>query len=464
VAWFNALFPRALFTTLAVETNRYARAKDHLERIHQTETTVAEMLGFTGCLLLMGIVRMTALADYFRPASTRLPAVDDIFAFNRFRWLVPHFHLVDNDALPACPAVERKVWPVLSALRQSFRNSLVPGSHLTIDEFIVPFKGRDVAVQFYPNKPIRFGYKHWQEVMDSGSLYFVALDVFGGKGVAADAELADDADDGSTDTDRLVHRLLDMVRPTGDSTRVFVTDNFFVSVGLLDCLRQKGILAYGTVRRNRLFIDKQTWKSKAEALEYGQSAFAQRDPGLVLALWKEKKLVCTLSTCHPAGQTTTLQRFDRATAERQSVQAPQVVKDYNQQMGFVDRVNAAINIRTLLLRSKRNWFKLWQRLLLMACWNAFHLFRLEQPQSTMEWKEFLVDLAHDLISDGSAAQAEASAAASHAMSFGHDRRHCTSCGQRTTWKCQRCGATCTDEPMVHSPRSVARKRARSSSP
>ena len=463
IDFFDAVFPLSLVDLMATETNRYATQKGHIDTGYRRPTDRSELYRFLGVLLYMGIVRCTAVADYFPPSSTNLPVVSNVFGFNRFRWLEQHLHLVDNEAPPQCPAVVQRVWPMVQTLRQSFETILRPGSLVTIDESIVAYKGRHAAVQFFPQKPIRFGIKFWT-VVDCRTLWITTFDVFGGKGAAVEDDEDEPADSDGTDTDQLVLRLVDRVPKLGHhGRRVYIVDNFFTSIKLFIRLKDLGAGAMGTVRPRRLFIADKDFKAKTKALQYGQSAFARRDPGLVLSLWREKKVVSMLSTEHVAGQVVHVKRLDKTTMQGRDVEAPAAVRDYNASMGAVDRVNSAINTRTPIIRFKRNWLKIFLRLHLMACWNAHCLYRLALGTSELAWRGFLSQLADELIARGSPPSSSSSDDQSHRMQFGAPEHACIACGRRTTMVCSSCGATCKAEPIVYDPGSLPGKRPRSSS-
>ena len=54
-----------------------------------------------------------------------------------------------------------KVEPLTSHIRNINKRVYTPGSHMTIDEAMLAFRGRTVHITKLKNKPIKEGYKNW---------------------------------------------------------------------------------------------------------------------------------------------------------------------------------------------------------------------------------------------------------------------------------------------------------------
>ena len=55
----------------------------------------------------------------------------------------------------------QKVDPVISALKQNFQAAYYPNREVSIDEAMIPFKGRSSMKQYVPLKPVKCGFKVW---------------------------------------------------------------------------------------------------------------------------------------------------------------------------------------------------------------------------------------------------------------------------------------------------------------
>ena len=51
--------------------------------------------------------------------------------------------------------------PVISSLKESFKAVYYPNSQLSVDEAMIPFKGRSSMKQYLPLKPVKRGFKVW---------------------------------------------------------------------------------------------------------------------------------------------------------------------------------------------------------------------------------------------------------------------------------------------------------------
>ncbi|KAF2175927.1 hypothetical protein K469DRAFT_529021, partial [Zopfia rhizophila CBS 207.26] len=130
-----------------------------------------------------------------------------------------------------------------------------PGRHLAIDESIIPFTGRAREIVEIPNKPDPIGFKAWQLCDNAYPLDWL----FHARGTNYNAgEGPQDLDprwrleEGWSPTHGLVlellHRQVDGQRLYPPNKHYVWFDNLFITVRLLEQLREWGIAAAGTVR------------------------------------------------------------------------------------------------------------------------------------------------------------------------------------------------------------------------
>ena len=114
--------------------------------------------------------------------------------------------------------------------------------------------------------------------------------------------------------------------------RKVIFDVFFSSDPLLKELKRKNVLDYGTIRPNRkdlpVIVDK-------KSLERGDFDFKCNSDELSLYKGKDSQSVHLISNYHKT-KTATVQRKQKDGA-KVTITCPQVVKDYNQNMGGVDK-------------------------------------------------------------------------------------------------------------------------------
>ena len=229
--------------TIVMETNRYAQSclKDKYDTWECV--TIEELYAYFGFLVLMGMVNLPSIKDYwrndivfnYRPLSSRISRT-------RFMDIHRFLHFVDNDSLPAYgdPSYSKiqKVKPVLTYISTKLYEAFVPGRDLSVDEAMVKYKGRSSIKQYMPAKPVKRGFKIWM-LADAATGYVLKFSVYEGKtnntvekGLGANVVL--------NMTENLHHRY----------HHVFF-DNFFMWIDLMLNLMRLGTYACGTMRQDR---------------------------------------------------------------------------------------------------------------------------------------------------------------------------------------------------------------------
>ena len=183
--------------------------------------TEDEILAFLGLCILMGINKLPALRDYWKKDPTyHYSPVASRISRDRYTDILRYLHFVDNSTLPP-------------------RTS--PGVYQSIDEAMIPFKGRSCLKQYMPLKPTKRGIKVWVR-SDSATGYVCEFEVYTGRqGSTVEAGLGGN----------VVRRLS---REMVGSNCQLIMDNFFTSVPLLSSLLSDNIFACGTFRRHRKYF------------------------------------------------------------------------------------------------------------------------------------------------------------------------------------------------------------------
>ena len=206
------------------------------------ELTVPELRAYFGFCILMGIVKLPSLDDYWKkdlrlhydPVASRITR-------DRFRDIRRYLHLVDNDTLPppGTPGSDRlaKVRPLFEAVNSKCQTLYQPHRDVAVDEAMLKFQGRSSLKQYLPLKPVKRGIKVWV-LADSTNGYFWNMQVYTGKEKSSERGLGT----------RVVK---DLTEPLRQKYHHVYFDNFFSSVGLLEDLEEVGLYACGTARTDR---------------------------------------------------------------------------------------------------------------------------------------------------------------------------------------------------------------------
>ncbi|XP_029929045.1 piggyBac transposable element-derived protein 4-like [Myripristis murdjan] len=261
-----------------------------------------------------------------------------------------------------------------------------PGPHVTVDEQLVPFRGRCSFRQYMPSKPARYGLKIWV-ACDARSSYACAMSLYAGRS-GEDLTGPGRCSLG----ERVVAELTEGMRG-----RTVTCDNFFTSLPLaLRLLRERDLRLVGTVRRNRPELPARPLelrlrtaflaaRRRGEApparrgrgrpptkggMEPFASAFAfTREATLVCYAAKKDRSVLVLTTAHGPP------RVDEGARQRK----PLAVLAYNENKGGVDNLDklvAAYSCR----RATRRWpVALFHNVLDVSAYNALVLWREMRP-------------------------------------------------------------------------------------
>ena len=134
-----------------------------------------------------------------------------------------------------------KVRPLVTKLKLFSSGHMNLQGELSIDESMIPFKGRSSLKQYMLMKPIKRGYKIWC-LADSLIGFIVKFDMYTGKYSPGDRS------DELTLSQHVVTKLTSVV---SQSQRIVAFDNFFTILNLMNMLHDDGLYAVGTVRSNR---------------------------------------------------------------------------------------------------------------------------------------------------------------------------------------------------------------------
>ena len=149
-----------------------------------------------------------------------------------------HFHDSSLEVARGDPGYDRlfKVRPVLTYVRSKCETNFSPTKNISVDEGMVPFRGRLSFRQYMPAKPTKYSIKVWMAA-DSSNGYVLNFDVYLGKEAG----------------NRRIHGLgydvvTKMITPYMNKNHHVYFDNFFSSVRLLEHLRVQKTFACATIQ------------------------------------------------------------------------------------------------------------------------------------------------------------------------------------------------------------------------
>ena len=189
---FQLIFDRVLIDHIVEETNRYAKTVMGESRYEKWEKIKADdIYAYFWIMIMMGLVELPSLHDYWqRDPLFNCPAIAERMTRDRFLEKHKYLHFVDNSSLipPGHPGYDHlcKVQGVLEMIEERFAALYNPNRESSIDEAMVPYKGRSSLKQYMPKKPVRRGLKVWMRA-DSINGYVSQFQVYIGRETSAES-------------------------------------------------------------------------------------------------------------------------------------------------------------------------------------------------------------------------------------------------------------------------------------
>ena len=385
---FSLFFDDDLISLIVRETNRFAeqalQGKDEV-----WSTNAEEIRAYLGFLILMGINELPLIRDYWSTSEyLRYAPIADRISRNHFEKITRYLHFVDNTSLLSRGEEGysrlQKVQPVITAMKANFQAAYHPHTQVSIDEAMIPFKGRSTMKQYLPLKPVKRGFKVWV-MADSLNGYFCDFDIYVGATGEREGVLGESV-------------VMKLSEALGGQHHQVYFDNYFTSIPLMLKLLDRDTYACGTIRTNRKQYPKEM-SEEAKRLRRGEFLFRQSG-NIVAVAWKDNKVVNVVSTLASADDTTTVQRTQKD-GSRLCVPCPLSVALYNEFMGGVDHGDQLRGSYHIRLKCRKNYKYIFGFLFDAAITNAYILHsrfdvRSDKP---MDHKSFRLRLAEQLIGD-----------------------------------------------------------------
>lgn len=284
-----------------------------------------ELRAYIGLLLFAGVYRSYGefIGELWDDVTGR-----NIFrttmSMNRFKKITQMIRFDDKTS-----RAERRVRDKLAPIRTVFdkwSNNLKvmynPGENVTVDEQLVPFRGRCPFTQYIPSKPAKYGIKIWT-ACDSASFYAWNMQIYTGR----DRNCKPEVNQGQ----RVVLELT-----TGLSGQNITCDNFFTTYQLGVELKKRNMTLLGTVRKNKKFIPPYIMDMKREPVASSRFVFDHSlGATMVSYVPKKNRLVLLFSTMHSDNKVSS-----------EDHKKPEIILDYNKTKGAVDTLDQMVGTYT----------------------------------------------------------------------------------------------------------------------
>lgn len=296
----------------------------------------------------------------------------------RFQAITSFLRFDDLNSREARKATDKlaPIREIFDLFIENFKKSYNPGSHVTVDEQLVSFRGRCSFRVYMKSKPDKYGLKIWAAA-DSENAYTLNMQPYLGK------------TNNISEKNQGERVVLDLVGSIGSGYGI-TTDNFFTSLPLADNLLEKGMTLCGTLRKNKPYIPQELLPKPYKPAFSSMFAFKERHT-MVSYVPSKSKAVLLLSTEH----------HDDAVSGEGTNFKPDIILHYNKTKGAVDTTDKMVKEYSARRITNRWPMVMFGQLLDVAGINSFILWGLKFPKERSSSKDcrrkFLLALGESLI-------------------------------------------------------------------
>lgn len=409
-AWSPLLLFQLFFSKSVVQTiidNTNANAAKRIEagkKFVWKALTVNDFYIFMAIIIFSGLVHVHHRADYWKrqwPYNFSFP--HEKMSRNRFETILWSLHLSnpkddeENDRKKNTADYDRlfKIKPLYTDIVTACKAVFHPYQNISIDERMVASKARNSMKQYMKEKPTKWGYKLFV-LADSSKGYTWNFSVYMGKSEKSEAGTIHGLSYTSV-IDLLPFSVL------GGGYTLYV-DNFYTSPALFRDLYKRDIGCCGTIRKNHVDFPRTGTNDFPKKPERGDIRWIRKD-SLLFVKWIDTREVTLCSTVHKAFSGKTVQRRVKEAGvwTAKAVPVPDVVMEYNKNMGGVDLSDALIGYYSVHHKTMK-WYKtFFYHFVDIAVVNSFilhkELFRIRSDPSAKAYtqKTFREALAAEML-------------------------------------------------------------------
>ncbi|XP_029917511.1 piggyBac transposable element-derived protein 4-like [Myripristis murdjan] len=356
---FLLLFTARMEQIVLVHTNREGSRSHGSEGAGWTDMDVVELRAYVGLLLLTGVFRSWGEAAVsLWDAECGRPVFPATMPLERFYTCSKALRFDDRATRPARHASDelaavRELWDEWSSRLPLLYD---PGREVTVDEQLVPFRGRCPFRQYMPSKPTRYGVKIWA-ACDARSSYAWNMQVYTGKAASGEHEKKNQG----------LRVVLDVTRGLGGGRNV-TCNNFFTSYELAERLLARDLTVVGMLHKNRPELPAWPVHHRHEAFS-SEFAFT---PSVTLVSYvpKRNQSMLLLSTAHG----------DAAVAVDRPDRKPEILLHYNRNKDGVDNLDKLVTAYSCRRRTRRWPTAVFHNILDVSAYNAFVLWQELNPE------------------------------------------------------------------------------------
>nr|CAH7765248.1 unnamed protein product [Callosobruchus chinensis] len=157
----------------------------------------------------------------------------------------------------------------------------------------------------------------------------------------------------------------------------FFIDNFFTGLPLLRKMTAIGFGCTGTIRENRIEncpLNKKDVKQKQRGFT---NSFVNEDKSMIVIQWKDNSTVQVASNAYGVLPTKSAKRYSAAEKKNITVDMPNAINLYNENMGGTDLMDRNISNYRIKIRNNKWYWQTFTHLLSASASNAWILHKIE---------------------------------------------------------------------------------------
>lgn len=350
---------------------KYARERDC------KNTNEIEIRGYIGILLLAGVMKVSRLSTAQIFEHEKHIGIDAIYltmSEQRFKFLTRVLRLDNIEDRQARAAFDKlaPIREIFQMILANFQRNFVPSAELTLDEQLIPFRGRCSFRQYIPNKPAKYGIKIFA-LVDVHYPYTLNLEIYAGQQPEGPFRQSNERLD-------IVMRLS---QPVLGKNFNITMDNWFSSLRVAKQLFENSTTMVGTVRKDKREVPREFRLARGNPP--CSSKFGFHPPcTLVSYVPKPNKVVILMSTMHNDAT------IDAATGYRRK---PEIITYYNRTKNGVDLVDKMCSLYDVSRNSRRWPLTVFFDLLNLSALNALCIYTANKNYESVCRRDFLVDLS-----------------------------------------------------------------------
>lgn len=240
--------------------------------------SVSEFQTFIGVILLMGIIKLNRLTDYWKRHYLFDFKLQNYMSRNRFFMIL---RALNVQSIPGTESI-KKVYSLIDIFNKTMEKIYYPSKELTVDESLILWTGRLRFRQYIKNKAHKYGIKLYMLAENSGTcmkihLYAGAQDVVVG---------------GRDHVKKILRLLTEKYLNAGHSIYV---NNYYASVDMANEFLNNATYLTGTLRQNKKGNPKDLMNTK---LKKNEACIMHNNKNVTVTKWQDKREVCFVSSEH----------------------------------------------------------------------------------------------------------------------------------------------------------------------